>query len=184
MVIGISGFIGSGKDTIAAHLVNKHGFHRRGLADTLKEEVAERLEPMLKAYAAEKWPDREWSSLLMHEMLYVNRTPTIRALLQCYGTEVRRKDDDYYWVNQWFNWFDLYRYQNVVVPDIRFYNEVNMVRHIQDGLVVRVVRPGHGGDSHASETTLAGYKDWDHVFQNDGTVEELNQAVDDWMASL
>ena len=36
MIIGVCGFIGSGKDTIADYLVNLHHFRRESFANTLK----------------------------------------------------------------------------------------------------------------------------------------------------
>ena len=41
MIIGICGFIGSGKDTIADYLVNLHGFRRESFANSLKDAVAQ-----------------------------------------------------------------------------------------------------------------------------------------------
>jgi dephospho-CoA kinase len=40
MIIGIVGFIGTGKDTIADYLVNIHQFRRESFANTLKDAVA------------------------------------------------------------------------------------------------------------------------------------------------
>ena len=39
-IIGICGFIGSGKDTAADYLVNFHEFRRDSFASTLKDAVA------------------------------------------------------------------------------------------------------------------------------------------------
>ena len=40
MIIGICGFIGSGKDTIADYLVNFHEFKRESFASSLKDAVS------------------------------------------------------------------------------------------------------------------------------------------------
>jgi dephospho-CoA kinase len=40
MIIGVCGFIGSGKDTVADYLVNFHEFRRESFANTLKDAVA------------------------------------------------------------------------------------------------------------------------------------------------
>ena len=40
MIIGVCGFIGSGKDTVADYLQNFHEFRRESFASTLKDAVA------------------------------------------------------------------------------------------------------------------------------------------------
>ena len=40
MIIGVTGFIGSGKDTIADYLCTQHGFKRISFAASLKDAVA------------------------------------------------------------------------------------------------------------------------------------------------
>ena len=40
MIIGVCGFIGTGKDTIADYLVNIRQFRRESFANTLKDAVA------------------------------------------------------------------------------------------------------------------------------------------------
>ena len=39
MIIGVCGFIGSGKDTVADYLVNFHEFRRESFANTLKDDM-------------------------------------------------------------------------------------------------------------------------------------------------
>ena len=38
VIIGIAGLIGSGKDTVANHLIDQHNFKRIKFADKLKDE--------------------------------------------------------------------------------------------------------------------------------------------------
>ena len=40
MILGVTGLIGSGKDTIADYLVTEHGFKRVSFAASLKDAVA------------------------------------------------------------------------------------------------------------------------------------------------
>ena len=40
MIIGITGLIGSGKDTIADYLTTHHGFKRISFASSLKDSIA------------------------------------------------------------------------------------------------------------------------------------------------
>jgi hypothetical protein len=64
------------------------------------------------------------------------------------------------------------REPRVVVPDLRFRNEVEWLRRL-GGLLVKVVRPRRDGDGHASETELTAFTGWDLVLTNDGTLAEL-----------
>ena len=70
MIIGICGLIGSGKDTIADYLVEKHNFTKMSFADKLKDAVSQMFEwdrELLdgKTAASRKWreePDAYWRS--------------------------------------------------------------------------------------------------------------------------
>jgi hypothetical protein len=181
-IISISGRIGAGKDVIAGHLVEKYGYVRRGWADALKLEVAARLPRTLEAYVRYGYPGRlhtEPVGAIIHDLLWAHRDHVTRALLQEWGTELRRADDPDYWVKAWAR--DLP--PKVVVPDTRFQNEADTVQRL-GGRLWRVVRPGYEatGD-HASETTLDGFPAWDALLVNDGTVGDLRAQVDALMAN-
>ena len=141
MIIGICGFQGSGKDTIADYLCNIYGFKRDSFAATLKDAVAavfgwdrELLEGRTKESRAwREQVDPWWADRLNMP----NLTP--RLVLQLWGTEVARKafhDDT--WIASLEN--KLARAHNdIVITDVRFPNEIRAVRDA-GGIVIRVVR--------------------------------------------
>src|SRR5690606_41986577 len=65
----------------------------------------------------------------------------------------------------------------VVVPDVRFPNEVDAIRRA-GGTVLQVVRPGRpdDGDRHASETALDGIA-FNHTICNAAGLVTLNQRA-------
>ena len=64
----------------------------------------------------------------------------------------------------------------VVVPDVRFENEVQVILAME-GHVVRVVRPGYTGDTHASERGVGG--EHEILYNGDG-VQEFQDGVEMW----
>lgn len=71
---------------------------------------------------------------------------------------------------------------NMVVPDIRFWNEIEAVK-AAGGFVVRVRRPGYDVPAwlHASETEQMQVEDvvFDYLLDNHGTLEDLAGQVTD-----
>lgn len=193
MIIGISGKIGSGKDEVARRLCAIWGFKVLRLADALREELLERVPRTLAAlHALEQrnlWPVDRCACIAeigaptlacLRDMIYNRKPLGVRELLQEWGTDLRRREDSEYWCKRWRE-----RVANltghVVVPDVRFQNEVQAVRD-QGGLLWRVERPGTALGEHESERLLDGWSDWDAVIQNDGTLADLYAQVDGLVA--
>lgn len=61
--------------------------------------------------------------------------------------------------------------RSVVVDDVRFPDEFDLIAN-GDGIMVKVVRPGAAPSGHESEGQL-GWRKFDVVLHNDGTVPEL-----------
>lgn len=143
MLVGLIGFKQVGKSTAAAYLQNQYGFVRHNFKDALIAEMKERFPDLLE----------ELSSVyaMNVDSLFIEKPPAMRALMQNFGTNVRRVDFDCYWTDQWAS--GLPRSQgNVVVDDVRFKNEAAAVKDC-GGVLIRLVRPDVGtGGQHVSET--------------------------------
>ena len=185
LIVGVAGPMGSGKDTVAACLVERFGFVRLGMADALKREVSTIWRRTLDAHLHQTYGASEMSRVGLDEMirrsLYEHRTPVTRALLQEHGTELRRAEDPDYWVARWTATARSIQ-GSVVCPDVRFPNELAALRAL-GGVLVVVERPGYLGTGHASETSLEGVVP-DITFVNDGTVLDLWARVSEWITPL
>ena len=205
MIIGICGFIGSGKDTIADYLTNFHGFRRESFANSLKDAVAQvfgwdRVMLEGRTKEAREWRERVdpwWAERLDMP----NLTP--RWILQYWGTEVCRKGfHDDIWIASLEHKL-LNSRDNIVISDCRFPNEIKSIKQA-GGMVIRVVRGpepewynaavsvnrGPDGNTnwaiskdkleklkiHASETAWVGTK-FDHVLTNDDSIDDLYAKV-------
>lgn len=210
-VIGIVGFIGSGKDTIADHLVKNFEFVRDSFAAPLKDAAAavfgwNRL--MLEGTTAES---REWRNQVdtwWAERLQIpNLTP--RWVLQHWGTEVLRESfHDDIWIASLEHRLASANH-NTVISDVRFPNEMLAIKRAQ-GTLIRVVR-GSEPDwyelavisntstnlddvananrelelkkIHASERSWIGLP-IDYVITNNGTLEELQDKINNLVLNL
>jgi len=141
MIIGISGFQGSGKDTIADYLQNIYGFKRDSFAATLKDAVAAVFgwdRELLEGRTTESRQWRETVDLWWADRLNMpNLTP--RLALQLWGTEVARKAfHDDIWIASLENKLNK-AHNDIVITDVRFPNEIQAVRNA-GGIVIRVKR--------------------------------------------
>jgi hypothetical protein len=140
MIIGVCGFIGSGKDTVADYLVNFHGFRRESFANTLKDAVSavfgwDRVLLEGRTKQAREWRERRddwWSQRLGMEI-------TPRWVLQYWGTDVCRKAfHDDIWIASLENKLRSSK-DDIVISDCRFPNEIKSIKDA-GGVVIRVKR--------------------------------------------
>ena len=132
MIIGICGLIGSGKGTVADTLVEKHNFKKISFADKLKDGVASVFgwdRDMLEGKTAES---REWRETQDDFWTKeTGRTITPRLVLQEFGTECMRNGfSDNIWVSLVKQEILNNPTINFVIPDVRFKNEVEMVKKL------------------------------------------------------
>ena len=204
MIIGLVGFIGAGKGTVADILVEKHGFIKESFANSVKDAVSvvfgwdrsslEGDTPESRAWREQ--PDEFWSNKL-------GKSFSPRYALQLMGTEAGR---DVFHENLW-----VYTVQrrcdpnkNYVIADVRFPNEIKAIRE-SGGKVFRVKRgdePIWWGEALASNKTKdynlmkqfypnVHYSEWawigeevDTTIENDQSLEELSKNIDFVVESL
>jgi len=195
MIIGLVGFIGSGKGTVG-DILEVHGFTKDSFAKPLKDACSimfgwprEMLEGDTEV--SRKWreePDSFWS-----EKFGYSFTP--RLALQLMGTEAGRNvfHQDV-WVISLLN---RAKGKDVVVTDVRFKNEINYIQQ-NGGVIVRVGRGEEPDWYKLAEDAAAGFSsaimgmkdkgihqsEWDwigsefnYTIDNDGTVNELGNKV-------
>jgi len=201
-IIGICGFIGSGKDTVADYLVNLHQFRRESFASSLKDAMAhifgwdrQLLEGRTKHSREWREQQDEWWS----QRLGMNITP--RWVLQHWGTEVARRGfHNDIWIASLEN-----RLRNtgddVVITDCRFPNEISALRKV-GGKIIRTCRgpepawhdiavAANQGENwavqelkalkiHASEYSWVD-NDFDFILDNNGTLDELYQQIEEFL---
>ena len=176
MVISFRGKLKAGKSTLRSLVkeeLTKRGYPVKNVsyAEALKVEVYDLYRTL---GGTNPDPGTEWRS--KDEMVaFVNEHKDFfRPLLQWYGTEFRRGQDDLYWVKR----LDYQIDDDVInmVDDCRFPNEYEALEKHPDFIDVFIERPGFEGDGHASETSLGIYKDT-VVIKNDGTLDGLGAAA-------
>lgn len=174
MLVGLSGYARSGKDTVAARLVEEHGFTRLAFADPMREALY-RLNPKINIADVQGIHLASAVNGLGWEQVKAE-SPDARELLQRFGTEVvREMFGENFWVDYTMHLAE--SLDKVVISDVRFKNEAEAIK-AAGGVVWRVERPGtEAANSHASEHDLEGYE-FDLTINNVGTIEVLHTVVD------
>lgn len=168
MLLGITGFKGSGKSTVASVLMER-GFVRMRMAGILKD--------MLRVLGLDD-EQIDGSEKELPCDLLGGRSP--RWAMQTLGTEWGRQliAPDL-WVRAMRHKLRLHAkafpWQHIVIDDIRFPNEAAMIAEC-GGVMWRVTRTGISVDGHVSESHIAGLP-VDHEFVNDGSIDDLQREV-------
>lgn len=173
MILGLTGRAGCGKDTAGQYLVERHGYRRFAFADVLKT-AALHINPIIFD------GERLAPLVAVHGMDFVKRHhPEARRFLQELGLAMRGVDPEV-WMRplaELANSTD----EHIVVTDVRFVNEAEMVRSL-GGRVLRIDRrdAGLSGEAaaHASETPLS-LSVIDYAVDNNGSLHTLYEQLED-----
>lgn len=178
MIVGLCGYAGSGKDTVAEILVREHGFTRYAFADKLRE-LAYAINPPVIVDRDEWYPLATIVDYKGWDAAKREHTE-VREFLQNLGVWHRDNVCEDFWVKFVQDAWLADGRPDAVVTDVRFPNEALWVRNhgefwgVGAGLW-RIQRPGVGPvNGHISEQLdLAA----DATIWNGGTVAQLMLKV-------
>jgi hypothetical protein len=195
MILGINGKAMAGKDTFgkmlaeSLHAQTGNVYTLMAFAKSLKEKVqkdfdlswdqlwGEQKEVVDKRYMKPR--EVEWNDNGTIKEERLEPYWTSREILQEYGTFFRSIDSDF-WVKELFKTIDDKEYENVIITDVRFPNEMEIVSE-RGGLNIAVLRDAAGSKinaEHISETALDNYSA-DIKIVNNSSLEDLRATADD-----
>jgi hypothetical protein len=186
MLLLLSGWKGSGKDTAADYLVRKHGFIKLSFASALKDMVSEAYciprhyfdDRTLKEKALPQFPAHfkdgfsdQINQIMASEMAEVGgelfHTPRSLCILE---GSVKRSVDPNYWVKRATRGLDPKK--NYVIADWRYRSEFEALKDLNP-VTVRINRFESTTSTDPSERDLDNFA-FDTVIGNVGTVDDLH----------
>lgn len=178
MIIGLTGYAQSGKDTVAKILTDNYGYARIAFADKIREYLYE-MNPLIDYIVGEPIFLKERVKRDGWEQTKQN--PHVRRVLQNAGVAARKVFGEDFWIYQALS--DVAPQDKVIVTDVRFKNEADWIKGF-GGQIWRVNRDGVGAvNGHISESEMAEYP-VDFTINNNGTLNELNSIVTSRLINL
>ena len=183
MIIGISGKAGSGKDTAAKMLevlyanpdISYEDFANKRYKNFADIQIVH-FADSLKETAQVLFRIGEWETNTQEgKKTTINWIgKTVRELLQGIGQGLRDAIDPNLWVKILFA--NTEGWSNYIIADVRYPNEVYAIKK-RNGVLIRIDRKGAGAGNHSSETALDDYKECDVHIENNGSIEDLFEAM-------
>ena len=183
MIIGISGKAGSGKDTAAKMLevlyanpdISYEDFANKRYKNFADIQIVH-FADTLKETAQVLFRIGEWETNTQEgKKTTINWIgKTVRELLQGIGQGLRDAIDPDLWVKILFA--NTEGWSNYIIADVRYPNEIYAIKK-RNGVLIRIDRKGAGAGNHSSETALDDYKEWDVHIENNGSIENLFEAM-------
>ena len=183
MIIGISGKAGSGKDTAAKMLevlyanpdISYEDFSNRKYKNFADIQIVH-FADILKETVQVLFGIGEWETNTQEgkktTIEWIGKT--VRELLQGVGQGLRDAIDPNLWIKVLFanteNW------SNYIIADVRYPNELDAIKE-RNGVLLRIDRKDAGAGNHSSEIALDDYKEWDVHIENNGSIEDLFEAM-------
>lgn len=173
LVVGLGHYSRVGKDSFADAFVNElcnRGITARKMPFAWKlKEVCHQLYGWAGVREPEYYDAKDGEKYRDIVLEPLQMTPV--ELWVRFGTmAVRNEVYDLTWVDYLLN--TDHGTEVLVIPDVRFPNEVRRIREHR-GKLIKVVRPGYGPRLTVADLSLVRYMGWDAVIGDSGNIEEL-----------
>ena len=167
MLIGLTGYGRSGKDSVAGILTDEFGYAQRAFADPLKR-VLRRADPTVEAWVTCDCP-QAWEAARKDDTI----GRILRRKMQDFGAVMREEMGEHIWIDSLAR--SMPHSKNIVISDVRTEAEENFVRE-RGGVIWWVDREGVGpaNDDATEHFVPSGIEE---VISNDGTIEDLRETV-------
>lgn len=151
VVVGLLGKAGSGKSTVADHLVENHGFKRISFAKPLKNIVQD---------IFDLTDDQVWGPAHAKEEVDPRWGVSPRWLMQQMGEKGRNHLGKDVWINAAFKIIEESEGDRFVIEDVRYINEVEAITEHRENVIAGVIkleapnRPSNDSGEHPSEAQV------------------------------
>ena len=173
MILGLTGVRGSGKDTLADHLVDHYGFRRIAFADPVREKVK---------FLLQLNSDEEYDSVKRTQLFWERHSDSVknidgRHLVREIGMLMLSYDKEQftnYVTNEITKNIEKFHY---VVTDLRMKHEYQSLKRL-DAFVVKIETGKENTDSHVTEV---GFSDdmCDYIIHNtDRDLQKFQSNID------
>lgn len=174
MIIGLSGYAQSGKDTAALAITRQQsGWEIRRWAQKVKSIAS-----LLTGVPEYIFENIDFKNSVMPDYWWNNDRPiTYREFLQKIGTEaIRNNIHENAWVNALMSEYN--HTCKWIITDTRFPNEAQAIKNA-GGFVIRIIRPGvKPANNHPSETALDNWN-FDGYVVNNCNLSEFSNRVNE-----
>lgn len=171
-LIGVCGYAGSGKDTVAKVLAEEYGFKHRFFGTKLRE-MAMDINPIIQLNDN----TYERYASLVNRLGYETAKrehPEVRRFLVALAESARSRLNEAIWLETVLP-PGVSSMDRVVISDVRNVIEVNEI-HRRGGVIIYINRTGVGPANSTEERTIAQIKP-DYMIINSGTIEDLSRQV-------
>jgi hypothetical protein len=165
MIVGLSGFARSGKDTASEILINEYGFKRMAFADALKADLKGMIETALETIGKDV--------SLYTDMLSTSKE-TVRPIMVEYGRIMRALYAPY-WIDRLFSDMIGTGQNRFVITDCRYENEAKEIRKF-GGIVIGITRPNVLPANAEEEMSFSKFSP-DYTVVNDADIKVLHDRV-------